>query len=231
MTSPQNDSTRATPTTATPAEDLGDLWQALDSLPKVDAPDELLATTIEMVAVQAGGSGRQTNSRSQRVSGLRWELWQWLAPAITVLAAIATGFWLGQATNSAAAPQRNPVGADWRTRQEPGTQDQLRRQQQFKERLQNDPEARRKFRETLHELSEPPVTSRPPMPRDRRGVQPLRFQPQPNGRPLPQGPGMKGGPRKRFPEPPAGQDVRPVEQPRTPPQEESPPSPPSQSAA
>lgn len=229
MTTPRQDSAPTTPATATPAEDLGDLWQALDSLPQVEAPDDLLATTIEMVAVQAGGSGRRPNSRGRRVAGLRWELWQWLAPAVTVLAAIAAGFWLGQAT-AVAPPQRSPGGPDWRARQEAGNQDRLRREQQLKERLQNDPEARRRLRETLRDLDKPAGPPRPPLPGDGRGPQPKqphRFQPQPNGRPAPAGPGMKAGPRKKFPEPPAGRGGRPPGPPAIPPRGEPAPSPPS----
>ena len=229
MTTPRHDSAPTTPATATPAEDLGDLWQALDSLPQVEAPDELLATTIEMVAVQAGGSARRTNSRGHRVAGRRWELWQWLAPAVTVLAAIAAGFWLGQAT-AVAPPQRSQSGADWRARQETGTQDRLRREQQLKERLQQDPEARRRLRDTLRELDKPPGSSRPPLPGDFRGPppkQPNRFRPQQNGQPAPPGPGMKGWPQKKFPEPPAERGGRPPGPPATAPQGEPAPSPPS----
>ena len=50
--------TRHTPDTtqhedpgATPAADLGELWQTLDVLPEAETPEDLLATTIEMVAV------------------------------------------------------------------------------------------------------------------------------------------------------------------------------------
>ena len=57
---------------ATPAEDLGELWQTLDVLPEAEHPEDLLATTIEMVAVDAGHRLQQLRSPGivdQRHSG------------------------------------------------------------------------------------------------------------------------------------------------------------------
>jgi len=100
----------------TPAADLGELWQVLDTLPPAEPPEELLATTIEMVAVQASGAGRGPRRRESRFTTLRHDLWQWLAPAVVVLTAIGAGFWLGQAT--AVVPDRDAERAAWRARRE-----------------------------------------------------------------------------------------------------------------
>ena len=44
------------PLVTTPAADLGELWQTLDVLPEAETPEDLLATTIEMVAVNSRAS-------------------------------------------------------------------------------------------------------------------------------------------------------------------------------
>ena len=77
----------------TPAADLGELWQTLDILPEAETPEELLATTIEMVAVD----GRHHRpGKSSRLAQLRGDLWQWFAPAIAVCVSIVLGYFVGQ---------------------------------------------------------------------------------------------------------------------------------------
>lgn len=205
----------------TPAADLGELWQALDSLPQAEPADELLATTIEMVAVQAKAtSGKRPGAGSSRFSALRRDLWQWLAPGVAVLAAILAGYWLGQAT--AVGPASDRERAEWRARREAA----------LKESLKNDPEARRLLREKLREVegaaglrpvgSQPPGGSRP-RPANRLRPPGPRFQSE--------GPKKPAGPRRRFPEPPAEPGVQPPAPPAAGPGAATPPSPPSPPAA
>ena len=90
----------------TPAADLGELWQTLDVLPEAESPEDLLATTIEMVAVD----GRHRHSgKSSRFAQMRGDLWQWFAPAIAVGISIVLGYFVGQVTTSTS--EREPV--DW----------------------------------------------------------------------------------------------------------------------
>jgi len=63
----------------TPAADLGELWQTLDYLPEAETPEDLLATTIEMVAVD--GKHHQPG-KSSRFAQMRGDLWQWFAEGI-----------------------------------------------------------------------------------------------------------------------------------------------------
>jgi len=138
-----------TPENTTPAADLGELWQVLDTLPQADPPEDLLATTIEMVAVRAtSASSRRPGGSGGRLAAVRRDLWQWLTPAAVVLAAILVGFWLGQAT--AIAPPSDRDRAEWRARRDAA----------LRESLKNDPAARRLWREKLHQAEE--VADRPP---------------------------------------------------------------------
>jgi len=118
----------------TPAEDLGELWQTLDVLPEAEPPENLLATTIEMVAVDAGHRRTGKTSRFARVGG---DLWQWFAPAIAVGVSIVIGFFIGQATLGTPQPQQEPV--DWRARRQEILKNTLQ------EAIENDPAAAKKF--------------------------------------------------------------------------------------
>ena len=118
----------------TPAEDLGELWQTLDVLPEAEPPEDLLATTIEMVAVDAGHRRTGKTSRFARVGG---DLWQWFAPAIAVGISIVIGFFIGQATLGTPQPQQEPV--DWRARRQEILKNTLQ------EAIENDPAAAKKF--------------------------------------------------------------------------------------
>ncbi len=121
---------------ATPAEDLGELWQTLDVLPEAEHPEDLLATTIEMVAVDAGHRRTGKTSRFAQVGG---DLWQWFAPAIAVGVSIVVGYFIGQATLETAQPQQEPV--DWRARRQEILKNTLQ------EAIQNDPAGAKKFLE------------------------------------------------------------------------------------
>ncbi len=121
---------------ATPAEDLGELWQTLDVLPEAEHPEDLLATTIEMVAVDAGHRRTGKTSRFAQVGG---DLWQWFAPAIAVGVSIVVGYFIGQATLETPQPQQEPV--DWRARRQEILKNTLQ------EAIQNDPAGAKKFLE------------------------------------------------------------------------------------
>ncbi len=121
---------------ATPAEDLGELWQTLDVLPEAEPPEDLLATTIEMIAVDAGRRRTGKTSRFAQVGG---DLWQWFAPAIAVGVSIVIGYFIGQATLETPQPQQEPV--DWRARRQEILKNTLQ------EAIQNDPAGAKKFLE------------------------------------------------------------------------------------
>ena len=119
----------------TPADDLGELWQTLDVLPEAEPPENLLATTIEMVAVDAGHRRTGKTSQFARVGG---DLWQWFAPAIAVGISIVIGYLIGQATGTV-QPQQEPV--DWRARRQEILKNTLQ------EAIENDPAGAKKFLE------------------------------------------------------------------------------------
>jgi hypothetical protein len=228
------DSTPATsaPAASTPADDLGELWQALDTLPQAEPPEDLLATTIEMVAVRAGTASRHGFHRGQRLAGFRRELWQWLAPAATVLAAIVGGFWLGHVTSP--QPQLPRAGEiDWRSRREEMMKQTIR------ETIENSPAAKQFMKKQLREAAEgqgrPPV--RPPkeqpskrllgQPPAKRFEGPNRPRPEDGRRLPPAAPENRVGPRRKFPEPPRERGGPRPEPPAAVPGEGRPPLPPS----
>ena len=118
----------------TPADDLGELWQTLDVLPEAEPPEDFLATTIAMIAVDAGHRRTGKTSRFARVGG---DLWQWFAPAIAVGVSIVIGFFIGQATLGTPQPQQEPV--DWRARRQEILKNTLQ------EAIVNDPAGAKKF--------------------------------------------------------------------------------------
>lgn len=207
----------------TPAADLGELWQVLDTLPQAEPPEDLLATTIEMVAVRAHtGSGRRSGRGGSRFTSLRRDLWQWLAPAVAVLTAILIGYWLGQAT--AVVPSRDAEREAWRERREAA----------IRESFKNDPEARRLFREKLGEAEAADPSLRPPrplLPDDRRPSAVPQSRPPVSRQPRPGDPERTGPPRKKFPGPrgaPGGQPPVPPAAGRGATTFPSPPSPPAE---
>ena len=131
--------TRHTPDTtqhedpgATPAADLGELWQTLDVLPEAETPEDLLATTIEMVAVDGK---HHRPGKSSRFSQMRGDLWQWFAPAIAVGISIVLGYFVGQATTG--TQKQEPF--DWRARREEVLKSTIQ------EAIENNPSGARKF--------------------------------------------------------------------------------------
>ena len=115
----------------TPAADLGELWQTLDVLPEAETPEDLLATTIEMVAV----NGKHHHpGRSSRFAQMRGDLWQWFAPAIAVGVSIVLGYFVGQ---SIPLVQQQPV--DWRARRQEVLKNTIQ------EAIENNPSGARKF--------------------------------------------------------------------------------------
>ena len=185
----------------TPAADLGELWQVLDTLPQAEPPEDLLATTIEMVAVRANSaSSRRSGRGGSRFTSLRRDLWQWLAPAAAVLTAILVGYWLGQAT--AVVPNRDAERDAWRERREAA----------IRESFKNDPEARRLWREKIGEAeaADPSLRlPRPILPNEGRPPAASRFRPPVSRQPLPGDPERTGLPRKKFPGPRAAPGVQP----------------------
>lgn len=183
--------TRHTPDTtqhedpgATPAADLGELWQTLDVLPEAETPEDLLATTIEMVAVD----GRhQRLGKLSRFAQMRGDLWQWFAPAIAVGVSIVLGYFVGQVTTGTS--EREPV--DWRARRTELLKSSIQ------EAIENNPSGAQKFfRQQLRDSQDaqgqtvPPQQNstmgsragqmNPPIPRNSRSV-PLNGQER-NGR-------------------------------------------------
>ena len=131
--------TRHTPDTtqyedhgATPAADLGELWQTLDVLPEAETPEDLLATTIEMVAVDGK---RHRPGKSSRFAQMRGDLWHWFAPGIAVGISIVLGYFVGQATTG--TQQQEPF--DWRARREEVLKSTIQ------EAIENNPSGARKF--------------------------------------------------------------------------------------
>ena len=183
--------TRHTPDTtqhedpgATPAADLGELWQTLDVLPEAETPEDFLATTIEMVAVD----GRhQRLGKLSRFAQMRGDLWQWFAPAIAVGVSIVLGYFVGQVTTGTS--EREPV--DWRARRTELLKSSIQ------EAIENNPSGAQKFfRQQLRDSQDaqgqtvPPQQNstmgsragqmNPPIPRNSRSV-PLNGQER-NGR-------------------------------------------------
>jgi hypothetical protein len=116
----------------TPAADLGELWQTLDVLPEAETPEDLLATTIEMVAVDGK---HHRPGKSSRFAQMRGDLWQWFAPAIAVGISIVLGYFVGQATTG--TQKQEPF--DWRARREEVLKSTIQ------EAIENNPSGARKF--------------------------------------------------------------------------------------
>ena len=116
MTQPPHDASQprhASPPTVTDADAtdpslaLADVWDLLDVLPSAAASPDLMATTIEMAAVPAGGMTSRTGDGATNVRGGRpaqapaqagLGLRQWLPGAALVLASLVAGIALGRAS-------------------------------------------------------------------------------------------------------------------------------------
>ena len=130
-TSKKSNATQPDDSVATPAADLGELWQTLDVLPEAETPEDLLATTIEMVAVNGK---HHRPGKSSWFAQLRGDLWQWFAPAIAVGISIVLGYFVGQSIPLA---QQDPV--DWRARRQEVLKNTLQ------EAIENNPSGAKKF--------------------------------------------------------------------------------------
>jgi hypothetical protein len=79
-----------------PADDLGDVWGALDALPRAESSIDMAATTIDMVAVAVDGAGDKPSSGGAHGPGLR----RWLLPVAAVTASLVAGIVAGRVTTS-----------------------------------------------------------------------------------------------------------------------------------
>lgn len=79
-----------------PADDLGEVWEALDALPRAAASVDMAATTLDLAAVTAGrGGAGDTLRRGLRLPGAPR---RWLWPALAVAGSLVVGVVLGRAT-------------------------------------------------------------------------------------------------------------------------------------
>jgi hypothetical protein len=79
-----------------PASDLGEIWEALDALPRANASIDMAATTVDMAAVTRG---RSTARPALRVGGGRPGAWrEWLLPAVAVAGSLMAGIVAGRVT-------------------------------------------------------------------------------------------------------------------------------------
>lgn len=208
--------TRHTPNTtqhedpgATPAADLGELWQTLDVLPEAETPEDLLATTIEMVAV---ADKHHRPGKSTRFAQMRGDLWQWFAPAIAVGISIILGYFVGQATIG--TQQQEPF--DWRARREEVLKSTIQ------EAIENNPSGARKFfQQQLRNSQGTQGQTMPPQQNSKKGSRtggmnpsvPKNSQPVPldgqerNGRLRGKQPGLLKGPGDQRRQQPAGAPV------------------------
>ena len=180
---------------ATPAADLGELWQTLDVLPEAETPEDLLATTIEMVAVD----GRhQRPGKLSRFAQMRGDLWQWFAPAIAVAVSIVLGYFVGQVTTGIS--EREPV--DWRARRTELLKSSIQ------EAIENNPLGAQKFfRQQLRNSQDAQGQTVPPQQNNTMGSRTGQMNPAVprNSRPIPlDGQERNGRLRGKQPGPPKG---------------------------
>ena len=199
---------------ATPASDLGELWQTLDVLPEAETPEDLLATTIEMVAVD----GRhQRPGKLSRFAQMRGDLWQWFAPAIAVGISIVLGYFVGQVTTGTS--EREPV--DWRARRTELLKSSIQ------EAIENNPSGAQKFfRQQLRNSQDAQGQTVPPQQNSTMGSRTGQMNPAVprNSRPIPlDGQERNGRLRGKQPGPPKGPGDQRREQPAGAPAEESSP--------
>ena len=199
---------------ATPASDLGELWQTLDVLPEAETPEDLLATTIEMVAVD----GRhQSPGKLSRFAQMRGDLWQWFAPAIAVGISIVIGYFVGQVTTGTS--EREPV--DWRARRTELLKSSIQ------EAIENNPSGAQKFfRQQLRNSQDAQGQTVPPQQNSTMGSRTGQMNPAVprNSRPIPlDGQERNGRLRGKQPGPPKGPGDQRREQPVGAPVEESSP--------
>ena len=187
----------------TPAADLGELWQTLDVLPEAETPKDLLATTIEMVAVD----GRHHRpGKSSRFAQMRGDLWQWFAPAIAVGVSIVLGFVVGQATTG--TQQQKPF--DYRARRQEVLKNTIQ------EAIENNPSGTKKFlQEQFRNAQNAQGRPLPPPQNKKSGSRSGEMNPSipRNSRPVPlEGQERNERPRRKQPGPPREPGDRPLGQ-------------------
>ena len=79
-----------------PASDLGEIWSALDSLPRASASIDMAATTIDMAAVTTARSAPRATLRMGRGQPTSWR--NWLLPAVAVAGSLIAGIVVGRVT-------------------------------------------------------------------------------------------------------------------------------------
>ena len=79
-----------------PADDLGEIWGALDALPRASASTDMAATTVDMAAVT---TARSPSRPTIRLGGGRPGAWrEWLLPAVAVAGSLMAGIVAGRVT-------------------------------------------------------------------------------------------------------------------------------------
>lgn len=79
-----------------PASDLGEIWGALDSLPRASASIDMAATTIDMAAVATGRSAPRASLRMGHGRPRSWR--DWILPAVAVAGSLIAGIVIGRVT-------------------------------------------------------------------------------------------------------------------------------------
>ncbi len=218
-TSKNPNTTQPDDSVATPAADLGELWQTLDVLPEAETPEDLLATTIEMVAVDGK---HQRPGKLSRFAQMRGDLWQWFAPAIAVGVSIVLGYCVGQVIGtSEREPFDGRAPADWRARRTELLKSSIQ------EAIENNPSGAQKFfRQQLRNSQDAQGQTVPPQQNSTMGSRTGQMNPAVprNSRPIPlDGQERNGRLRGKQPGPPKGPGDQRREQPVGAPAEESSP--------
>ena len=87
----------------TPADVLGDLWNALDVLPAARSTPNLASSTIEMAAVSVARAAAPSSPARPPAA----DRWRWMAAGVIVAACLTAGFVTGSAGS-----RRSPRGPD-----------------------------------------------------------------------------------------------------------------------
>ena len=80
-----------------PADDLGEIWGALDALPRASASTDMAATTVDMAAVTTARSAARPTIRFGTGGPGAWR--EWLLPAVAVAGSLMAGIVAGRVTS------------------------------------------------------------------------------------------------------------------------------------